>query len=98
MPKINDLRDRMIVALDVPTVREAYHLITELGDAASFYKIGYRLAFAGGLFQALLLFRQGVLDMGQVIGFFGLFGSPRGPLAGVFLIPLGMPWILMPFL
>jgi hypothetical protein len=30
-----------------------------------------------------------------VIGSFGLFGSPRGPLAGVFLIPLGMPWVLV---
>lgn len=59
MPKINDLRDRMIVALDVATVREAYHLITELGDAASFYKIGYRLAFAGGLTLAEDLLREG---------------------------------------
>ncbi len=30
------------------------------------------LAFAAGLFQALLLFRQGTLNMGQVIGYFGL--------------------------
>jgi hypothetical protein len=27
-----------------------------------------------------------------IIGTFGLFGSPSGPLAGVFLIPLGLPW------
>jgi hypothetical protein len=26
------------------------------------------------------------------VGTFGLFGSERDPLAGVFLIPLGMPW------
>ena len=26
------------------------------------------------------------------VGTFGLFGSPRDPLAGVFLIPLGLPW------
>lgn len=30
-----------------------------------------------------------------VIGRFGLFGSPSGPLAGVFLVPLGMPWVPM---
>jgi ATP-binding cassette subfamily B protein len=30
------------------------------------------LAYAGGLFQALILYQQGVLNMGQVIGFFGL--------------------------
>jgi hypothetical protein len=29
------------------------------------------------------------------IGSFGLFGSPRGPLAGVFLVPLGLPWNLL---
>jgi hypothetical protein len=27
-----------------------------------------------------------------VVGTFGLFGSPSGPLAGVFLMPLGLPW------
>ncbi len=27
-----------------------------------------------------------------LIGTFGLFGSPQGPLAGVFLIPIGLPW------
>ena len=42
-------RDRMIVALDVPTVTEAKSIIRELGHHASFYKIGYQLAFAGGL-------------------------------------------------
>ena len=26
------------------------------------------------------------------IGTFGLFGSERDPLAGVFLVPLGLPW------
>lgn len=30
-----------------------------------------------------------------VIGSFGLFGSERDPLAGVFLVPLGVPWSLM---
>lgn len=27
-----------------------------------------------------------------LIGSFGWFGSPQGPLAGVFLLPLGLPW------
>ena len=30
-----------------------------------------------------------------MIGTFGLFGSPSGPLAGVFLVPLGLPWNLV---
>ena len=29
-----------------------------------------------------------------LIGTFGLFGQERDPLAGVFLLPLGLPWIL----
>ena len=29
------------------------------------------------------------------IGTFGLFGSSPGPLAGVFLLPLGLPWTLL---
>jgi len=43
-------RDRLIVALDVSSVEEAQALVTRLGDAVSFYKIGYQLAYsAGGL-------------------------------------------------
>src|SRR3954470_21333599 len=42
-------RDRMIVALDVPTVAAAEAMIARLGDSITFYKIGYQLAYAGGL-------------------------------------------------
>ena len=42
-------RDRLIVALDLPSVAAAEALVEQLGDAVSFYKIGYQLAFAGGL-------------------------------------------------
>ena len=44
-----DPRDRLIVALDLPGVREADAMVERLGDAATFYKVGYQLAFAGGL-------------------------------------------------
>jgi len=44
-----DPRDRLIVALDVPSVAEAEALVARLGDSVSFYKIGYALAFAGGI-------------------------------------------------
>ncbi|WP_430910374.1 orotidine-5'-phosphate decarboxylase [Methylobacterium sp. sgz302541] len=46
---MNDPRDRLIVALDVPSVAEAEALVERIGDAATFYKIGYRLAYSGGL-------------------------------------------------
>jgi orotidine-5'-phosphate decarboxylase len=42
-------RERLIVALDLPDVRAAHALIDKLGDAVQFYKIGYQLAYAGGL-------------------------------------------------
>jgi len=44
-----ELRDQLIVGLDVPTIAEAEKAVEELGDAVSFYKIGYQLVFAGGL-------------------------------------------------
>src|SRR5580658_6843294 len=42
-------RDRLIVALDVSSVEAAQAMVARLGDAVTFYKIGYQLAFAGGL-------------------------------------------------
>lgn len=44
-----DPRDRLIIALDVATPGEAEALVERIGDAATFYKIGYRLAYGGGL-------------------------------------------------
>lgn len=42
-------RDRLIVALDVSSAEDAAALVKKIGDAVTFYKIGYQLAFAGGL-------------------------------------------------
>jgi orotidine-5'-phosphate decarboxylase len=59
-------RDRLIVGLDIPTVAEAERMVANLGDTVSFYKIGYQLAFAGGLDFARDLARDGkkiFLDM-----------------------------------
>ncbi|MIL09222.1 orotidine-5'-phosphate decarboxylase, partial [Salmonella enterica subsp. enterica] len=43
------MRDRLIVGLDLPSLRDAERAVEAIGDAASFYKIGYQLAFCGGL-------------------------------------------------
>ncbi len=59
-------RDRLIIGLDIPTVAEAEAMVAKLGGTASFYKIGYQLAFAGGLEFARDLVRDGkqvFLDM-----------------------------------
>jgi orotidine-5'-phosphate decarboxylase len=42
-------KDRLIVALDLPGVEPAEAMIARLGDSVTFYKIGYQLAYAGGL-------------------------------------------------
>lgn len=42
-------RDRLVAALDVADVDMARRLVDTLGSACGFYKIGYRLAYAGGL-------------------------------------------------
>ncbi|MCW4115112.1 orotidine-5'-phosphate decarboxylase [Aurantimonas sp. MSK8Z-1] len=42
-------RNRLIVGLDVDGRAEAEAIVAELGEAVAFYKIGYQLAFAGGL-------------------------------------------------
>src|SRR6059058_4999150 len=42
-------RDRLIVALDLPALDAAEAMVARLGDSVTFYKIGYQLAYAGGL-------------------------------------------------
>src|SRR6195256_5858876 len=51
--------NRRFVALDLPSVAAAEAMVARLGDAVSFYKIGYQLAFAGGLSFAEQLARSG---------------------------------------
>lgn len=60
------MRERLIVGLDLPSVKEAEQAVRELDGVTSFYKIGYQLAFAGGLGFARELAQSGAkvfLDM-----------------------------------
>jgi orotidine-5'-phosphate decarboxylase len=54
-----DPRERLIVALDLSSVEAAQAMVERLGDAVSFYKIGYQLAFSGGLAYAPVLAAAG---------------------------------------
>lgn len=54
-----DQRDRLIVALDVPSLEMALSLVTKLGRSVTFYKIGYQLGYAGGLAFAHQLIDDG---------------------------------------
>ena len=46
-------KDRLIFAMDVPTVEQARALATELDDAVTFYKIGLELMMSGAYFELL---------------------------------------------
>ncbi len=69
-------RDRLIVALDLPSVADAERLTWRLGDAVTFYKIGYQLGYAGGLDFARELVASGkkvfldlkLHDIGNTVG------------------------------
>jgi orotidine-5'-phosphate decarboxylase len=52
-------RDRLIVALDLPTVEAAEAMVKQLGDSVSFYKIGMELTYGGGLSLAERLAGEG---------------------------------------
>ena len=43
-----DMRDRLIIGLDVSSVEEARSVVNRIGGAGTFYKVGYQLAYAGG--------------------------------------------------
>jgi orotidine-5'-phosphate decarboxylase len=68
-------KDRLIVALDMPTVEEARLLVSKLDETVSFYKVGLELLFAGGLELARDLRHQGkrvfldmkLLDIGNTV-------------------------------
>jgi orotidine-5'-phosphate decarboxylase len=69
-------KDRLIVALDLPSVADASAMVEKIGDAASFYKVGYQLTFAGGLPFARELIESGrkvfidlkLHDIGNTVG------------------------------
>lgn len=42
------MEDRLIVALDVPSIDAARGLVARIGDAVSFYKVGYWLLYSPG--------------------------------------------------
>lgn len=47
------VRERLIFALDVPTVNEAKALVEQLGDSVLFYKLGLQIFMAGGYYELI---------------------------------------------
>lgn len=52
-------KDRLIIALDLPSTEEAERIVGAIGDEGTFYKIGYQLIPVGGLDLAKRLSGQG---------------------------------------
>lgn len=52
------VRERLIVALDVPSIEDAQALVRSLGDHVQFYKIGLELFMSGQYFQLLNWLQQ----------------------------------------
>ncbi len=50
--------ERLIFALDVPSVEKAKALVETLGDAVRFYKLGLELFMAGGYFELIDWLRE----------------------------------------
>src|SRR5476651_1066779 len=46
-------RERLIVALDVPSVADARAFVDKLGESVRFYKIGLELSTSGGYYELL---------------------------------------------
>jgi len=51
--------DRLIVALDFPTMEEAIKTVLELGDSVSYYKVGMELYYAAGAPMITFLKNEG---------------------------------------
>ena len=56
---MTDIRDRLIVALDLPSVDDAAAMVRQLGPSVSFYKVGLELAYVGGVDFARRLLDDG---------------------------------------
>ncbi|MGA2193280.1 MAG: orotidine-5'-phosphate decarboxylase [Nitrospirota bacterium] len=52
------VEERLIFALDVPTVEEAKNLVEELGDSVRFYKLGLEIFMAGGYYELIRWLRD----------------------------------------
>jgi orotidine-5'-phosphate decarboxylase len=66
MTRHDSIDRRLIVGLDVPSVAEAERVVRDVDGLVSCFKIGYQLAFAGGLDLARALAQDGrqvFLDM-----------------------------------
>lgn len=56
---MTEARDRLIIALDLPSAEQASETVSRIGEAGRFYKIGYQLMPVGGIELARRLSAEG---------------------------------------
>lgn len=83
MPKQIDPRDRLIFALDVPTIEDARAWVDRLGDAVTFYKLGLEFCMGGRYFELLEELRARGKKVFADIKFYDVPATVRGAVANL---------------
>ena len=78
-----DPRDRLIFALDVPTLAEARAWIARLGDAVTFYKLGLEFCMGGDYFALLAELRAAGKKVFADLKFYDVPATVRGAVANL---------------
>ncbi len=78
-----DPRDRLIFALDVPTIREAREWVARLGDAVTFYKLGLEFCMSGDYFALLAELRAAGKKVFADLKFYDVPATVRGAVANL---------------
>ena len=78
-----DPRDRLIFALDVPTIDEAREWIARLGDAVTFYKLGLEFCMGGDYFEMLAELRAAGKKVFADLKFYDVPATVRGAVANL---------------
>ena len=76
-------RERLIFALDVPTVAEAKQLVDQLGDSVQFYKLGLQLFMAGGYFELIDWLKEKNKQVFADLKFFDVPETVKSAVAGL---------------
>lgn len=83
MPKHIDPRDRLIFALDVPTIEDARAWVDRLGDSVTFYKLGLEFCMGGRYFELLEELRARGKKVFADIKFYDVPATVRGAVANL---------------
>ena len=76
-------RDRLIFALDVPSMEEAIAWIDRLGEAVCFYKLGLEFCMSGDYFRLLEELRARGKQVFADLKFYDVPATVRGAVAGL---------------